>query len=94
MNGKRLKLRRGLSAPDARVVVVEHRYRSPRLGIEHPEAALLAQGRRIGGTDLGETTNDLVRDMIEVLTSVCVRLYGRRGAGDRAKRTVTSGGVA
>jgi putative resolvase len=30
-----------------------------------------------------------VRDMIEVLTSFCARLYGRRGARNRALRAVT-----
>ena len=38
----------------------------------------------------GETTDDLVRDMIEVLTSMCARLYGRRGARNRAMRAVTA----
>ena len=42
--------------------------------------------------DPGETVDDLVRDMIEVLTSMCARLYGRRGARDRAMRAVTAAG--
>jgi putative resolvase len=37
-----------------------------------------------------ETTDDLVRDMIEVLTSMCARLDGRRGARNRALRAVTA----
>jgi predicted site-specific integrase-resolvase len=40
-------------------------------------------------TDPGETNDDLVRDMIEVLTGFCVRLHGRRGARNRALRAVT-----
>lgn len=32
-----------------------------------------------------EIDDDLVRDMTEVLTSFCARLYGRRGAQNRAK---------
>lgn len=55
-----------------------------------PGAALSAQGRRIVVADPGKTTDDLVRDMIEVLTSMCARLYGRRGARDRALRAVTA----
>ncbi|WP_084031239.1 IS607 family transposase, partial [Mycobacterium avium] len=80
LNGKRPKLRRILSDPDAKVIVVEHRDRLARFGVEHLQAALSAQGRRIVVADPGETTDDLVRDMIEVLTSMCARLYGRRGA--------------
>jgi putative resolvase len=61
-----------------------------RFGVEHLEAALAAQGRRIVVTDPGETTDDLVRDMIEVLTSMCAGLYGRRGARNRAMRAITA----
>lgn len=90
LNGKRPKLRRILSDPDAKVIVVEHRDRLARFGVEHLEAALSAQGRRIVVADPGETTDDLVRDMIEVLTSMCARLYGRRGARNRAMRALTA----
>ncbi|AGL30370.1 MULTISPECIES: IS607-like element IS1535 family transposase [Mycobacterium tuberculosis complex] len=89
LNGKRPKLRRILSDPDARVIVVKHRDRLARFGVEHLEAALSAQGRRIVVADPGETTDDLVCDMIEVLTGMCARLYGRRGARNRAMRAVT-----
>lgn len=90
LNGKRPKIRRVLSDPSASVVVVEHRDRLARFGVEHLEAALSAQGRRIVVTDEGETEDDLVRDMIEVLTSMCARLYGRRGARNRAMRALTA----
>ena len=69
---------------------MEHRDRLARFGVEQLEAALSAQGRRIVVADPGETTDDLVRDMIEVLTSMCARLYGRRGARNRAMRAVTA----
>ncbi|OJZ66794.1 integrase [Mycobacterium paraffinicum] len=90
LNGKRPKLRRILSDPSASVVVVEHRDRLARFGVEHLEAALSAQGRKVIVTEGGETADDLVRDMIEVLTSMCARLYGRRGARNRAMRAVTA----
>jgi putative resolvase len=35
-----------------------------------------------------ELDDDLVRDMIDVLTSFCARLYGKRSARNRAKRAV------
>lgn len=89
-NGNRPKIRRVLSDPSAKVLVVEHRDRLALFGVEHLEAALSAQGSRIVVTDDGETADDLVRDMIEVLTSMCVRLCGRRGARNRAMRAVTA----
>jgi putative resolvase len=71
------------------VVVVEHRDRLARFGVELL-VALAAHGRRIVIVDAGETADDLVRDMVEVLTSMCARLYGRRGARNRAIRAVTA----
>ena len=60
LSGKRPKLRRVLSDPDAKVIVVEHRDRLAQFGVEHLEAVLSAQGRRIVVADPGETTDDLV----------------------------------
>ena len=90
LSGARPKLRRILADPTATVIVVEHRDRLARFGVEYLEAALAAQARRVEVTDAGETTDDLVRDMIDVLTSMCARLYGRRGARNRAMRALTA----
>lgn len=90
LDGKCPRLRRILSDPSAGVVVVEHRDRLARFGAGHLEAALGAHGRRIVVADPGARTDDLVRDMIEVLTWMCARLYGRRGARNRAMRALTA----
>jgi putative resolvase len=89
VNGRRPKLRRVLADPRAAMIVVEHRDRLARFGVEQLEAALSAQGRRLVVVDPGQTSDDLVGDMVEVLTSFCARLYGRRGARNRALRAVT-----
>jgi putative resolvase len=89
MNGRRPKLARLLADPTVAVIVVEHRDRLARFGVEHLEAALSAQARRLVVVDPGETTDDLVGDMIDLHTSMCARLYGRRGARNRALRAVT-----
>jgi putative resolvase len=88
--GRRPKLRRVLSDPSVTVILVEHRDRLARSGVVHFEAALAAPGRRVAVADEGETTDDLARDIIEVLTSMCARLNSRRGAGNRALRAVTA----
>jgi len=89
VNGKRPKLQRLLADRQATTIVVEHRDRLARFGVEQLEAALAAQGRTLVVVDPGETDDDLARDMIEVLTGFCARLYGRRGARNRAMRAVT-----
>lgn len=84
LNGKRRKLLRLLSDPRIGAVVVEHRDRFARFGSEYLEAALAASGRRLIVVDSSEMNDDLVQDMIAVLTSFCARLYGRRSARNRA----------
>jgi putative resolvase len=88
MNGSRAKVRRLLADPKVTAVVVEHRDRLGRMNTELVEAALSAHGRRLVVLDAGEVTDDLVRDMVEVLTSFCARLYGRRSARNRALKAV------
>ena len=88
MNGARSKAKRLLSDPQVTTVVVEHKDRLGRMNVELVEAALAASGRRLVVLDEGEVEDDLVRDMVEVLTSFCARLYGRRSAKNRAKKAL------
>ena len=88
MNGARARARRLLADPAASVIVVEYRDRLGRVNTELAEAALAAYGRRLVVLDDSEVTDDLVRDMIEVLRSFCARLYGRRSARNRALKAV------
>jgi putative resolvase len=92
LNGARPKLRRLLADPSVSTIVVEHRDRLARFGVEYLEAALAAQGRRIVVVDDAEVDDDLVRDVTEVLTSLCARLYGRRWAARRAAKALEAAG--
>ncbi len=88
MNGSRPKVRRLPADSSVSAVLVEHRDRLGRMNTELAEAALAALDRRLVVLDQSEVTGDLVRDMIEVLTSFCARLYGRRSARNRALKAV------
>lgn len=88
VSGKRRRLSRVLADATASTLVVEHRDRLARFGVEHLEAALSAQDRRVVVVDDGEVDDDLVRDVTEVLTRLCARLYGRRGARNRAEKAL------
>lgn len=35
-----------------------------------------------------EVKDDLIRDLTEVLTSFCARLYGKRAAKDKAEKAI------
>lgn len=87
-NGSRATVRRLLVDPKVTAVVVEHRDRLGRMNTELVESALAAHGRRLVVLDDGEVDEDLVRDMVEVLTSFCARCYGRRSARNRALKAV------
>ncbi len=88
LNGHRSKLLAVLRDPTIGAVVVEHRDRLATFGVEYIQAALETSGRHLIVMEQGESEDDLVRDMTEVLTSFCARLYGRRSARNRAKRAL------
>lgn len=88
LNGRRPKLMKLLADQQYTAVIVEHRDRLMRFGVEYVESALKAQGRKIIVVDESEMKDDLVQDMIEVLTSFCARLYGRRSAKNKAKKAL------
>lgn len=88
LNGRRRKFLALLGDKGVSTIVVEHRDRFARFGAEYVEAAMSASGRRLLVVDPGEVDDDLVRDVTEILTSLCARLYGRRAAANRAARAV------
>ena len=90
VNGNRRKFLALLGDPSVSAIVVEHRDGLARFGAECVEAALTAQGRKLLVMDPAGADGDLVRDVTEILTSLCARLYGRRGAAGRAARAVAA----
>ena len=90
LNGHRPRLKKLLLNSNIKTILVEHTDRLMCFGAEYVEATLAAQGRKLVVVDAGELKDDLVQDMIDVLTSFCARLYGRRSAKNKAKRAVES----
>lgn len=88
LNGHRKGLIRLLHNASAQTIVVEHRDRLMRFGFEYVEASLAAQGRRIIVIEPEEMTDDIVRDLHEVIVSMCARLYGKRSARNRARKAL------
>lgn len=90
LNGRRKKFLALLRDPAVGTIVVEHRDRFARFAMDYIEAALSAQGRRLVVVDNAEVDDDLVRDMTEILTLFCARLYGKRAAANRAQRMLAA----
>jgi putative resolvase len=88
LNGRRKNLLKILSDPTITVIVVEHKDRLARFGVELISAALEASNRQIMVMNESEYKDDLAQDMADILTSLCARLYGQRGAANRAKRAL------
>jgi predicted site-specific integrase-resolvase len=90
LNGHRRKFLALLGDPSVHRIVVEHRDWFCRFGSEYVQGALAAQGRELVVVDVTEIDDDLVRDMTEILTSMCARRYGKRAAQDRARRALAA----
>lgn len=88
LNGRRRAMLRILQNPAVSIIVVEHGDRLMRFGREYVEAALSSQGRKLLVVDPEEMKDDIVRDLHEVIVSLCARLYGKRSAESRAKRAI------
>jgi predicted site-specific integrase-resolvase len=93
LNGHRRKFLALLRDPSMARIVAEHRDRFCRFGSEYVEAMLAAQGRELVVVDAAEVDDDLVRDMTEILTSMCARLYGKRAAQSRARRALAAAAI-
>lgn len=89
LNGSRSKLLQLFKDPTVSCIVVEHRDRLCRFGFEYLEALMQSSGRSILVMNQNELKDDLVQDMIDVLTSFCARLYGKRSAKNRAKKALS-----
>ncbi len=88
LNGNRKKLLNILADKSIDVILVEHKDRLTRFGFEYIETLLRSQSREVIVVDKNELSDDLVRDMIEVLTSFCARLYGKRSARNKALKAI------
>ncbi|HDN25666.1 MAG TPA: IS607 family transposase [Thioploca sp.] len=88
LNGHKPKFMRLLSDSSIKIIAVEYKDRLMRLGYEYVKYALKSQGRSLIVVDNKELEDDLVEEGKAVLTSFCARLYGRRSAKNKAKKTL------
>ena len=50
----------------------------------------MSQGRSIVIADETEEMADIWQDLIDVVTSMCARIYGKRGARNRVKKALAA----
>ena len=90
MNGQRKGLLRLLANKNINTIIVEHRDSLTRFGFSYLEASLKANGRKIIVVDNTEVQDDIVRDLHEVIVSMCARLYGKRSAKNKADKAISA----
>jgi putative resolvase len=62
-------------------IVVEHKDRCSRFGVAYIQTLLTTQGRELVIVNEAENgQEDLMQDLVAIITSFCARLYGRRRA--------------
>lgn len=89
VNDTRPKLLRLLTDPTITLIVVEHKDRLTRFGFNYLEQLLKMQGRRIEVVNLaGDGKEDLIQDVVSIVTSFCARLSGQRRSKRKTERII------
>jgi predicted site-specific integrase-resolvase len=89
VNDSRPKFLKLLAEPASSAIVVEHNDRATRFGFRYFETLLEQQGRRIEVVHLAENgREDLVADLVAIVSTFCARLYGQRRAKRQTERMV------
>ena len=79
LNDYRPKLENLLLDKSIDIIVVEHKDRLARFGLNYIEKLLQLQGRKIEIiNNMQNNTDDLMQDFVSIITSFCARLYGKR----------------
>ena len=89
LNDKRPKLEQLLLDSSIKIIIVEHKDRLARFGINYIEKLLLKEGRKIIILNPQETEeNDLMQDFISIITSFTARLYGQRRSKRKTEKLI------
>jgi predicted site-specific integrase-resolvase len=79
LNDKRPQLEKLLLDSSIDIIVVEHKDRLARFGVNYIEKLLSLQNRRLEIVNPQENDrDDLMQDFVSIITSFCARLYGQR----------------
>ena len=89
LNDERQKLEKLLTDGSIDIIVVEHKDRLARFGINYIQKLLAMQGRTVEIVNNVEgEKEDLMQDFVSIITSFCARLYGNRRNKRRTERII------
>lgn len=79
LNDNRPKLYELLKDDSIKIIIVEHKDRFSRFGINYINLLLEKQGRKLEIiNEVNNDTEDLIQDFTSIITSFCTRIYGKR----------------
>lgn len=83
LNDNRPKLYDLLNDETIKIILVEHKDRFSRFGLNYIKLLLEKQGRKLEIiNEVNDDNEDIMQDFISIITSFCARIYGKR----RSKR--------
>lgn len=89
LNDQRPKLEKLLIDNNIDVIVVEHKDRLCRFGLNYIQKLLALHGREIEIVNpVLDNKEDLVQDFVSIITSFCARLYGQRRTKRKTERLI------
>jgi putative resolvase len=88
LNDKRKGLLSLLTDTTIDVIICEHTDRLARFGTNTIEAMLNAYGRKLIVIDKTELNNDIVKDLVDIITCFCAKIYGKRSGKNKAKKLI------
>ena len=89
LNDTRPKLEKLLTDNDISIIVVEHKDRLARFGLNYITKLLQQQNREIEIINEAENAeDDLMQDFVSIITSFTARLYGKRRSKRKTEKIV------
>lgn len=89
LNDHRKKLQSLLEKDDYHILLVEHKDRLTRFGFNYLEVLLNKTGKTIEVVNVAnDGEEDLMEDLVAVITSFCARLYGQRRSKRKTEKII------
>jgi len=89
LNDERKKLEQLLMDRSIKIIVVEHKDRFSRFGLNYIQKLLELDGRRVEVVnEVSDDKADLMQDFVSIITSFCARLYGQRRNQRRTEKLI------
>jgi predicted site-specific integrase-resolvase len=89
LNDNRKQLENILKDENIKIIVVEHKDRFSRFGLNYIKLLLEQQGRKLEIiNEVNDSKEDLMEDFVSIITSFCARLYGKRRTQRKTEKLI------